>query len=94
MGREICREEKAFFCGADGGGFEAGRRGRGGGGGVPTSGDYRADLLSLEEAVCGFGYRSGRATETAARGKRQTEEASGRAEPGQDDVAGCTAKKL
>jgi hypothetical protein len=35
---------------------------------VSAGGDYRADLLSLEEAICRVGDRSGPAAEAASRG--------------------------
>jgi putative transposase len=58
--REILHEEEAIFCGADCGYVKAGRVGCAGGGGDPKGRDQRANVLSMEEAVCWFGDRSAR----------------------------------
>jgi len=75
-------------------GDETGRGWGSGGGADPEGRDQRADLLSLEEAVRRDGTGPG-ATDEAASGRKQPVEATGSgAESGQDDVAGCAAKKV
>src|SRR6266850_1366619 len=60
---------------------------------MSAGGDYRADLLPLEEAVRGFGDQPGRAAEAASGGKREAEGVGGRVESGQGYAAGCASKK-
>src|SRR6185295_4310825 len=53
----VCREEEAFLNGTDRRDSETGGS-RGSGEGVGAEGrDFRADLLAMEEAVCGSGDR-------------------------------------
>ena len=61
---------------------------------MSLGGDYRADLLLVEEAIRRIGDRPGTATEAASGSERETEEVGCRAEPGKDDVAGCAGKKI
>ena len=58
------------------------------------AGNYRADLLSVEEAVRGIGNRPCPAAQAASGRECEAEEIGGRAEFGQDNVAGCARKKI
>ena len=58
------------------------------------SGDQRADVLPLEEAIRWAGSRSGAADEATAGAEYAHEATGGRTELGRDDVAGRTPKKV
>jgi hypothetical protein len=58
------------------------------------SGDRRADLLPLKEAVWWFAVRSGPRVQAAAGRERSAEEPSGRTESGQGDIAGHQFKQM
>jgi putative transposase len=58
------------------------------------SGDRRADLLPLKEAVWRFAVRSGPRVQAAAGRERSAEEPSGRTESGQGDTAGHQFKQM
>src|SRR5271169_2500246 len=73
IGREILHEEEAIFCGADCGCVEAGGTGSACGGSTSEGRDQRADLLSMEEAVCWFGDRPGPADEATSGRERPVE---------------------
>lgn len=88
------REAEAIFCGADCGGSEASRNGCPGGGTDPASGDFGADILSLEEAIGWPGGRPGSPAETVAGRERSAEAGGGRLEVGQSDASGCVVKEI
>src|SRR5207247_9579638 len=92
--KEICPEEEAIFCGADGGGGEASREGRSGDGADPASGHFRAEVLPLEEAVYGPAGGPGTPTETVAGGECSAEAGGGRADAGHGHAAGRAVKKI
>lgn len=73
---------------------EAGGAGDAGSGSGPADRDFGADLLPLEEAVCGHGIRPGPGTEAGGRGECAAQEAGGGAEPGQGSVAERAVKKI
>src|SRR5450432_4485212 len=94
MDWEIGHEEEAVFSRADCSGCEAGGAGFAGGGPCPSNRDFRADVLSLEEAICRAGVEPGPRVQAALRRERATEEARRRTELGQGGVAGRPVKKV
>jgi len=72
--------------------FQAGRGE--GGGGVPAGGDHRADLLSMEDEVCGLKDRSAAASEATSGGVRQAEEAGAEQSQGETMPQAVLAKRF
>lgn len=87
-------ETEALFGGADYGRREAGRDGIAGGGADPPYGHFRADVLSLEEAIRGSGGRPGAAVAVTPGIERAAKEGGSGANPGPSHAPGRTTKKL
>src|SRR5262249_43959970 len=88
------REAQAFQRRADRCDVEAGRGGDAGSRADPPRRDFRADLLSLEEAVRGAPDRPSAPVEAPAGGERSAEEARRRAPARRGDAHRRTAKKV
>lgn len=94
LGMEVRDEEEEVFSRTDRVDPEASKSGASGCRPDPTGRDLGAYVLSLEEAICRLGIRSGARVQAAGGRERAAEEAGGRAQPGQGGASGCAVKKM